>query len=125
VKERFLLTDEIADKLKTAIKGEKKYFTDEIKNRRCQLWEFIKDTFVITRLEVDKNSNEKTLVVCCYEGQRVCLFTTLLIEFCMSQEIDFIRFHTSFKKLGRVMQHKFIFNKISESESESVYLLRV
>lgn len=90
----------------------------------CQLWEFIPGTFIITRLEVDPN-NIQTVVVCCYEGEKVCLFTSKLIQFCIDNNIESIRFHTRLKKLGKVMEHKYLFKKIAELANESVYQLRV
>ena len=123
MREIFSLTDDIAERLKNALKGELSYFKTAIKNRSCQLWEFIPGTFVITRLEYCHD--KKTIVVCCYEGKRVCLFTKQLIQFCIDNKIEFIRFHTSVEKLGRVMKRKFLFNQVAESKNESVYLLRV
>lgn len=122
--ERFSLTDSIAERLKQALKGENHYFKKAIKNRVCQLWEYVPNTFVITRLE-SNDDDTRTLVVCCYQGEKVCIFTKQLIEFCIDQKIEFIRFHTSVEKLARVMKHKFLFNQIAENKDESVYLLRV
>jgi hypothetical protein len=122
--ECFNLSDEIADKLSQAMQGNDDYFKDAIKSRVCQLWEFIPGTFVITRLEFNQNK-ERTVVVCCFEGKKVCLFTAKLIQFCINNRIEFIRFHTRIEKLGRVMKKKFLFNQIAETKKESVYLLRV
>jgi len=123
--ELFSLTDDIATRLKNALKGELSYFREAVKSRVCQLWEFLPGTFVITRLEVYEGTSERVLVVCCYEGEKVCLFTEQLIQFCIDNRIEFIRFHTSVEKLGRVMKRKFLFNQVAESKNESVYLLRV
>lgn len=96
-------------KLRSAMCGDDDYFIKAIKDKECQLWRTVSDTYIITRVE---NINGfRVLVVCCYSFGSVQMreFFNHLITICKSVKIGAIRIHTLNDKVKNFLKRYYKF----------------
>lgn len=86
-------------------------FEDEVKNGIAQLWQVENEAHIITRIEIEKDTNVITLVVCCFEGVNIVETSKQLIKQAKESGVHFLRYHTHRKgmiKWGEQLGFKII-----------------
>jgi len=90
-----ILTLEAIVGLKGSMRGDDEYFVEAIERNECELWKVGDDSYMITRIEINKFKDDNlTLVICCFGGRNIWKAFDRLRELSKLNGYGGIRFHT-------------------------------